>query len=147
MNADNRYFTDLQLNSRQIDHECMSRQGVDLSTSRRDLNLVSGKQNVAQAIINRLLTRQGELGELGYPEYGSRLFKLIGELYNRRTRGLLELYIRECLDQEPRVQQIMQLHIPEPVSTQDQRSLIEVDLTLQLTGENDWLQITLPVEI
>ena len=79
------------------------RDPVDLlSAAGGDVQTVTGRENLAQAIVNRLLTRRGELTGLGHPDYGSRLHLLVGELNNARTRGLAELYIRDSLAQEPR---------------------------------------------
>ena len=60
---------------------------VDLQTERGDLKLVRGRANLAQAVLNRLFTRQGALARLGHPDYGSRLYLLPGEPNNRRTRA------------------------------------------------------------
>ena len=71
-----------------------------------DVDITIGRDNLVQAIINRLLTRRGELATLGHPDYGSRLHELIGELNNLRLRVLAELYIRDCLAQEIRIEKI-----------------------------------------
>ena len=44
----------------------------------RDAGAVSGRANLAQALVLRLLTRQGALTGLGHPDYGCRLTELIG---------------------------------------------------------------------
>lgn len=86
--------------------------GVDLSVNKRgDLQTVSGRENLGQAIMHRLLTRRGELGDLGHPDYGSRLHELIGEPNNERTWDLVRLYAKECISQEPRVQDIISLTV------------------------------------
>lgn len=68
-----------------------------------DLATVSGPANLAQALIHRLLTRVGELADLGHPEYGSRLHLLIGERNTEGNRRLAKLFILEALSQEPRI--------------------------------------------
>jgi len=84
--------------------------GADLSVSRKgDIETVSGRQSLGQALLHRLLTRRGELGDIGHPDYGSRLHELIGEPNNERTRELLRLYAKECISQEPRVKDIVSL--------------------------------------
>ena len=81
--------------------------GADLMVSKAgDLQLVSGRENLGQAIMHRLLTRQGELAELGHPRYGSRLHELIGHPNTERTRELVRLYAKECVLQERRVKEI-----------------------------------------
>jgi phage baseplate assembly protein W len=86
--------------------------GADLLVNKKgDLQTVSGRENLGQAILHRLLTRKGELGDIGYPDYGSRLHELIGEPNNERTRELVRLYVKECISQEPRVQDIKSLTV------------------------------------
>lgn len=100
-------YSDLRLARRQTGWLTAQRQTADLATDRQDLQAVKGLDNLAQAIINRLHTRLGELAELGHPNYGSRLQELVGEPNNARTRAFAELYIRESLAQEPRIQEVI----------------------------------------
>lgn len=74
-----------------------------------DLETVSGAFNLGQAITNRLMTRKGELSELGHANYGSRMYELIGEPNNERTRELAKIYVKECLSQEPRIKEIVKV--------------------------------------
>lgn len=86
--------------------------GADLTVGRRgDLQLVSGRENLGQAIVHRILTRQGELVELGHPRYGSRLHELIGRPNNEATRDLVRLYVKECVMQERRVKEIAAIRV------------------------------------
>lgn len=86
--------------------------GADLTVGRRgDLQLVSGRENLGQAIVHRILTRQGELAELGHPRYGSRLHELIGRPNNEATRDLVRLYVKECVMQERRVKEIAAIRV------------------------------------
>ncbi len=139
------HYADLQLIQRQLDRTSNDRQGVELGHSRGDVNLVSGKDNVAQAIMNRLLTRQGELANLGHPDYGSRLHHLIGEPQTPRTRALAELYVRECLAQESRITEITRFVIQPQNRDPASRSILNIDLHLTLvdndTGSTETLQL------
>jgi phage baseplate assembly protein W len=74
---------------------------------KQDIDSVSGVDNLVQALNLRLNARKGALSELGHPDYGSRLYTLIGELNNSGNRKLLEAYTRQCLRQEPRVREII----------------------------------------
>lgn len=86
--------------------------GADLMVGRQgDLQIVAGRENLGQAIMHRLLTRQGELTEQGHPRYGSRLHELIGHPNNDRTRDLVRLYVKECLGQERRVKEIASVKV------------------------------------
>jgi phage baseplate assembly protein W len=79
--------------------------GADLYVNRRgDVDIVSGRENLGQAIIHRLMTRLGELEELGYPDYGSNLHELIGSPNNLQTRRMVKLYVSQCISQEIRVE-------------------------------------------
>jgi phage baseplate assembly protein W len=69
-----------------------------------DFDIVSGRDNLAQAIIMRLLTPRGELDALGHPEYGSRLHELVGRVNTPTTRNLVKLFILEALQLEPRIE-------------------------------------------
>lgn len=69
-----------------------------------DLDTVTGRENVAQALILRLLTPKGALGDLGHATYGSRLGELIGQNKTNALRGLCRAYILEAVREEPRVE-------------------------------------------
>lgn len=73
-------------------------------TELSDLDTVSGRENLAQAMILRLLTPKGALAELGHAGYGSRLGELIGQRKTEALRGLCRAYILETVREEPRVQ-------------------------------------------
>lgn len=79
-----------------------------------DLDTVTEELNLGQAIVNRIRTKQGELAELGHPLYGSRLYELIGEPNNERTRGLAKLYTMESVSRDPRVREISSILIEVP---------------------------------
>jgi len=87
--------------------------GIDYSsngelTSTGDLMLVSGLDNAKQAIRNRLLT-----GILIYDHlegYGCDLTNLYSEPTNHNSLQLLDLIIKDSLNLEPRVQEILELN-------------------------------------
>lgn len=101
------YPLDLLLTQRRANHLTTDRTVVDLMANQRDLATVTGQDHLVQALLNRLSTRQGELAALGHPNYGSRLYLLVGEPDNTRTRALAELYIRECLSQDTRISEVI----------------------------------------
>jgi phage baseplate assembly protein W len=115
-------------------------QGYDLSLSERlrigpmrarkeagDFRVVAREDNLGQAILMRLKTRKGELADLGHPSYGSRLYELIGEPNNTRTRGLVRSAILDALEQEPRIKQITNVKVSTP---QNDQSRVDVELTV-----------------
>lgn len=69
-----------------------------------ELRTVSGRENLGQALILRLLTPRGALKDLGHAKYGSRLGELIGRRKNAATRALAKAYVLAAVQQEPRVE-------------------------------------------
>ena len=146
---------DLKLTQRAFDREVSDRQATDLIPSPSgDLTTVGDslrdgkaeRTNLAQAILNRLLTRKGELTQLGHPDYGSRLHILIGELNTTRMQGFATLYIRECLAQESRIQVVKQLTFAAPSRGLD-RNVMEVTITVQPVGQSEDLTFTLSLNL
>jgi phage baseplate assembly protein W len=71
---------------------------------RTDLRVVAGRDNLAQALILRLLTPLGTLRALGHAGYGSRLHELIGREKTPALRHLCRAFVLEAIAQERRVQ-------------------------------------------
>lgn len=69
-----------------------------------DLALIAGRENLAQALLVRLLTPQGTLATLGHASYGSRLHELIGRNKTEELRNLCRAFVLEAVAQEPRVE-------------------------------------------
>jgi phage baseplate assembly protein W len=103
-----------------------------------DLGAVSGRENLSQAIILRLLTPRGELSELAHPEYGSRLHELIGRQNTDTTRNLVKLFILESLQVEPRVEEVLEVTV-EP--TRGRRDSVSVLLRVKPVGATPTLTI------
>jgi phage baseplate assembly protein W len=100
--------------------------GADLKVGKKgDLQTVSGRENLGQALMQRLLTRKGELADLGHPGYGSRLHELIGQPNNQATRDLVRLYAKECVMQEPRVKDIVDVKVT-PVSGDPHAVILDI---------------------
>jgi phage baseplate assembly protein W len=137
--------TDLFLTRRSFDEMTSDRIGVDFRIERGDIKLVGSRANLAQAIVNRLLTRVGELENLGHPEYGSRLFQLIGEPNSNRARALAELYIREALANEPRVQEILSISFAPPSPRPEKRGVLDASISVLAVDDDQPLTITIAV--
>ena len=71
-----------------------------------DIALARGDDNIVQALALRLKVRRGELAALGWPDYGSRLHELIGEPDLPRTRLKAQVFARDAIEADPRVQQV-----------------------------------------
>jgi phage baseplate assembly protein W len=69
-----------------------------------DLATLTGRDNLAQALILRLLTPRGALVDLGHAAYGSQLHRLIGQRKTEALRDLCRAYVLEVVAQEPRVE-------------------------------------------
>lgn len=120
------------------------RGGLKRAGEVEDLGAVSARANLAQALVLRLLTRQGALASLGHPDYGSRLIELIGELNNDTTRNLARLFTIQAIMQEPRVRQLLVLAV-EPVTGQP--NTIRVGFSLLPVDDDDPLALALEVTL
>lgn len=97
-----------------------------------------GFENLAQAVILRLLTPRGELAALGHPEFGSRVHELVGRENNRSQRNLLKLFILEALKLEPRVEKVAELNVEPSPGT---RSTVDVLLRVKPVGASELVTI------
>jgi len=68
-----------------------------------DLGTFGGRDNLAQALILRLLTPVGSLAELGHAGYGSRLHELVGQPKDTARRNLCRAFVLAAVAAEPRV--------------------------------------------
>ena len=109
-----------------------------------DLAIVSGRENLAQALMLRLLTSQGALEPLGHPSFGSRLPSLIGRLNNEQTRNLARLYTIEAIGQEPRVRELRDLQV-ETIAAQP--DTIRIAFSVVPLGDDDPLALALEVTL
>jgi len=106
-----------------------------------DLEMIGDEYNLSQAIINSLRTRRGELSDLGHPNYGSRLYELIGEPNNERTRNLARIYASECITRDPRVQEVMDITVE---TSRDNPHRFDIDVTVLPIGSSTALNIVFP---
>lgn len=90
-----------------------------------------GLENLAQAVILRLLTPRGELAALGHPEYGSRVHELIGRENTTPQRNLLKLFILDALKLEPRIEKVVELAVAPSPGT---KSTVDVLLRVKPAG-------------
>lgn len=110
-----------------------------------DLALVDGRENLAQALLLRLLTPRGALAALGHADYGSRLGELIGRGKTEALRQLCRAYVLEAVAQEPRVR-------PKLVALQFEREQERIDnfvftLAVQPITPDDAAALTLQLEV
>ncbi len=69
-----------------------------------DLDVIGERENLAQALVLRILTPRGALAALGHPDYGSRVHELIGEHKTEALRHRCRAFVLECVRREPRVE-------------------------------------------
>jgi phage baseplate assembly protein W len=139
-NEKDRFGKDLKI---KVDIDKDGFQVSDLDVSRTgDLGRVKGEETVLQAIRNRLSTRRGELTELGHPEYGSLLETVIGEPNTEDTHRVIETLVRDCLQYEPRIENIIEL-----VAKADHRlhNVVDIDVVLKLRSEPEALRVVYPL--
>jgi len=103
-----------------------------------DLATVSGRDNLGQAVIMRLLTPRGELAALGHPDYGSRLHELIGRENTATTRNLVKLHILESLKREPRIADIVSV-----IVTPHPQMRTRVDVAMQVVPAGATASLTI----
>lgn len=109
-----------------------------------DAGVVQQLDAAVQFLVNRLMTREGELAALGHPEYGSRHHELIGEPNTERTRNLVKLYVLTALRREARVQRVERCVVSTPAG---QRDVVRIELTVRLVDDDRPLDIVLPFDL
>lgn len=119
--------------------------GTQLDGTRlSDLEMVNDLQNLQQALLLRFVTRVGDLSQLGHPDYGSRLYTLIGELNNDTNRNRAKLFVLEALSAEPRVQQVNSVDVtPDPAV----RTQINIKVSLTAIKTNTTLNLVFPFSL
>lgn len=108
--------------------------GFDLSPAHDglaggDLALAHGNDNIVQALTLRLRVRQGELALLGWPDYGSRLHELIGELNVTRTHLKAQAFARQAIEADPRVREVSKVTSAIPPG---ERDTVRLSMEIQL---------------
>lgn len=107
--------------------------GLDfIADNEQDLSVASGNANIIQALILSLKVRKGELSSLGWPNYGSRLHELIGQPNNSRTHIILMAHARNAIEQDPRVEELLQVRT---VVLPGERSVVRLIMDIKLINE------------
>ena len=115
----------------------------DVAPRATDLSVVSGRANLVQSLIMRLKTERGELAGLGHPNYGSRHHQLIGEPNTENNQNLIKLYMLECLRQEPRLEEIVQINV-KPGEGRENRDKVDINITVIMKGLPEPLNLVIP---
>ena len=118
--------------------------GADLTMMEGDYDTVSAEDNLAQAIISRLSTEEGELHDIGHADYGSRLQELVGEPNNGRTRQRVENLVRDCLTQEPRIKEVTSVNVrPNPSDLHG----LDIEITVLPIESSTFLTVAYPFRL
>jgi len=119
--------------------------GADLAPDMKgDLQTIDDDLNLGQAIFNRLRTKKGEYKDLGHSLYGSRLFELVGQPNNERTRNLTRQYVREALSQDARIREIQGIVLS---VSHDQPNRIDIAISVTPVGKDTVLSIVFPLNL
>lgn len=100
-------------------------------TSEGDLGLVAELDNAEQAIRNRLLTRLGTYPTID-TNYGSEVPLVLGEKITKGLVSELRVYIENCMLEEPRVYEILNIDI-----AQVGHDILHLQLQLQLVDGSE----------
>jgi phage baseplate assembly protein W len=109
-----------------------------------DLGVVSGRANLGQALVLRLLTPRGGLAPLGHPDYGSRLGELVGRGNDATARNLARLYVIQAIREEPRVAELLDLSV---TTTPDRPDAIRIAFAVQPLDDDQALALGLEVTL
>ena len=110
--------------------------GIDYSSkgsiaSNGDAGCVESLDNAVQAIKNRIKTRLGTYPTID-DEYGSEIYRIYGEKLTDEKLAELEIYLRNCLLNEPRVYEIIDLELQK-----DGIDTLVMNLTLRLVDGSE----------
>ncbi len=144
--SQDRFGIDLRL-LRDLTNQNSRNAGNDLNVRKRpetgddDLDLLARVDNLSQAILLRFLTEVGELKQLGHPDYGSRLFELIGELNTETNRNRAKLFVLEALQAEPRVKEVRSVSVTQNLAD---RTRMDISVSLHPVDSDTVLNLVFP---
>jgi phage baseplate assembly protein W len=119
--------------------------GADLTvTTKGDLDTVVNEDNLAQAIIARLATNEGELYDVGHADYGSRLHDVIGEINNETTRRRIKAIVRDCLAQELRIREVTSIRA---LTNPGDPHRVDIEITVLPIESSVYLTVTYPFRL
>jgi phage baseplate assembly protein W len=141
-----RWGTDLRL-LQDLAHQNSRDRGSDLSTrsrtesSGKDLEPLKGVENLKQALLLRFLTPVGELAPLGHPDYGSRLFDLLGSPNNETNRNRAKMYVLQALKDEPRIKKVLAVSV---MQNRSERTRLDIEVSLTPIDSDTTLNFVFP---
>src|SRR6185295_5232534 len=130
---------DLTKSSRDPPNDLFTR--VRVETNQVDLDMHSEVNNLVQAMLLRFLTPAGEMALLGHPDYGSRLYELIGELNNETNRNRAKLFTLQALQAEPRVKEVRNVTVTQSLAD---RTRMDIKVSLLAVDSDTLLNLVFP---
>lgn len=110
----------------------------DWSFTDGDINLVSGKSNLAQAIVNRLKSDLTTF--IFYDRYGGNLFEHFGDKNNPNIHEYIKIEVESICRQDPRIKQV------ECTVTKTDSDTIMLDLKCRVIGADEIIQLNLIID-
>jgi phage baseplate assembly protein W len=108
-----------------------------------DFKVVSNEDNLKQAIINRLVTKKGDL--ITHKYYGSDLHLLIGRYSDDATLNTAGAYIYQALEDEYRIASVDSLTV-DIRKIDDQQTLV-IFLTVTSTDSDDSINLVVNYDL
>ena len=110
-------------------------------TGQTDLATLEQVENLQQALLLRFLTQPGELAPLGHPDYGCRLYELIGEPNTETNRNRAKLYTLLALQAEPRVKEVLSVTV---TTRRSEPSRVDISLKVKAIDSDTVLNLVFP---
>jgi phage baseplate assembly protein W len=140
LGRDLRLLVDLERqNSRDLGRDLMTAPRPD--TGGVDLARVAEVENLQQALLLRFLTPVGALAHLGHPDYGCRLYELIGEPNTETNRNRAKLYTLIALKAEPRVKAVKSVTV---TTRRSQPTRVDIRLSVETIDTDTLLNLVFP---
>lgn len=100
-----------------------------------DINLISGKSNLGQAIVNRLKADLTTF--IFYNQYGGNLFEHFGDKNNPNIHEYIKIEVESICKQDPRIKQV------ESTVTKTDSETITLDLKLLTISSDEIIRYNL----
>ena len=111
----------------------------DWNFTNGDINLVSGKSNLGQAICNRLNANLNTY-DIFYARYGGNLLDYLGESNSPNIHEYIKIEIESILGQDPRIQS------SEATVSSIDSTTIEVELKIKTIGRDEIVTLNLIIQ-
>ncbi len=106
-------------------------------SNNQDFSIISGYDNLKQAIINRLQTIKGEYYNI---YYGSELNKCYSNTITQSLKNQIIGYIIEALNQEPRIKSITDIIVEFKEDGIERTAMVDIKITpIDTNTELNWI--------